>query len=330
MASKNTYQAQSQGTLTDDEFFARLDAVAGVKQEAAEKPKESAGVLRTAGDLGLKAAQGVVGLGQAAIGLGNLATGGLVGKGMRRAGYDPERTNQAIGEYLSDSQKESDRKVQEADGFLGTAQAMLENPRSIIGGAAQSAPGMLLGGGMTSAVARRIGAAAAAPLGGLQTPAGQAAAKAAVEKAAGRLMLTGSSAEGAQAAGQIAEKAEREGRGWGDYVLPSVGAGIGTAAIGRATGKLMGDSETAIFSGAKSAAAKGSLPIRVVKSGASEGIEETLQSGQQQSMENIALGKEWDDEIDKAMGQGLVVGSAMGLGTGAFTRADNARQQQAV
>lgn len=330
MASKNTYQAQSQGTLTDDEFFARLDAVAGVKQEAAEKPKESAGVLRTAGDLGLKAAQGVVGLGQAAIGLGNLATGGLVGKGMRRAGYDPERTNQAIGEYLSDSQKESDRKVQEADGFFGTAQAMLENPRSIIGGAAQSAPGMLLGGGITSAVARRIGAAAAAPLGGLQTPAGQAAAKAAVEKAAGRLMLTGSSAEGAQAAGQIAEKAEREGRGWGDYVLPSVGAGIGTAAIGRATGKLMGDSETAIFSGAKSAAAKGSLPIRVVKSGASEGIEETLQSGQQQSMENIALGKEWDDEIDKAMGQGLVVGSAMGLGTGAFTRADNARQQQAV
>lgn len=330
MASKNTYQAQSQGTLTDDEFFARLDAVAGVKQEAAEKPKESAGVLRTAGDLGLKAAQGVVGLGQAAIGLGSLATGGLVGKGMRRAGYDPERTNQAIGEYLSDSQKESDRKVQEADGFFGTAQAMLENPRSIIGGAAQSAPGMLLGGGITSAVARRIGAAAAAPLGGLQTPAGQAAAKAAVEKAAGRLMLTGSSAEGAQAAGQIAEKAEREGRGWGDYVLPSVGAGIGTAAIGRAAGKLMGDSETAIFSGAKSAAAKGSLPIRVVKSGASEGIEETLQSGQQQSMENIALGKEWDDEIDKAMGQGLVVGSAMGLGTGAFTRADNARQQQAV
>lgn len=330
MASKSTYQAQSQGTLTDDEFFARLDAVAGVKQEAAEKPKESAGVLRTAGDLGLKAAQGVVGLGQAAIGLGNLATGGLVGKGMRRAGYDPERTNQAIGEYLSDSQKESDRKVQEADGFFGTAQAMLENPRSIIGGAAQSAPGMLLGGGMTSAVARRIGAAAAAPLGGLQTPAGQAAAKAAVEKAAGRLMLTGSSAEGVQAAGQIAEKAEREGRGWGDYVLPSVGAGIGTAAIGRATGKLMGDSETAIFSGAKSAAAKGSLPVRVVKSGASEGIEETLQSGQQQSMENIALGKEWDDEIDKAMGQGLVVGSAMGLGTGAFTRADNARQQQAV
>ncbi len=35
----------------------------------------------------------------------------------------------------------------------------------------------------------------------------------------------------------------------------SIGAGIGTAAIGRATGKLMGDSETAIFSGAKSAAA---------------------------------------------------------------------------
>lgn len=330
MASKNTYQVQPQAALTDDEFFARLDAVAGVKQEATEKPKESAGVLRTAGDLGLKATQGVVGLGQAAIGLGNLATGGLLGKGMRKAGYDPERTNQAIGEYLSDSQKESDRKVQEADGFFGTAQAMLENPRSIIGGAAQSAPGMLLGGGITSAVARRIGAAAAAPLGGLQTPAGQAAAKAAVEKAAGRLMLTGSSAEGAQAAGQIAEKAEREGRGWGDYVLPSVGAGIGTAAIGRATGKLMGDSETAIFSGAKSAAAKGSLPVRVVKSGASEGIEETLQSGQQQSMENIALGKEWDDEIDKAMGQGLVVGSAMGLGTGAFTRADNARQQQAV
>lgn len=280
-------------------------------------PPSASGALPTMGDMALKVAQGVVGLGQSAVGLGNLASGGLVGKGMNAIGYNPERTNAAIGEYLSDSQKASDKKVQEADGFVDTVAQAVANPRSIFGSVAQSAPGILLGGGVTTAVARRIGAAAAAPLGGVGTQAGADAAKAAVDAATKQLILAGSAAEGAQSAGQIAEQAQREGRSYGDYALPALGAGALTAGIGYGAGRLMGDATTAAFTGSTKAGLSGGMPVRIAKSMASDGTEETLQSGQEQAMTNLAMGKPIEEGVGNAAGMGLVTGAAMGGGMAA-------------
>ena len=307
-------------------------------------PKKPAGVLRTAGDLAIKGAQGVVDLGAGVVGLGSLATGGAVGEGMRELGYDPKRTNEILGEYLSDSQKEADEAVSNADGFVDAIVKGVQNPRSIAGGIAQSAPGMLGGMGVSGAVARRVAlkaalnttegaavsaaelaagrTAAQAAEAALKTGAGKEAASAALNASATKLIAVGAVTEGAQSAGNIADEAQAAGRSWDDYALPALAAGAGTAAIGVGAGKLLGDSATELATGARSAGVKGSLPARVGKEFFSEGLlEEAPQSYQEQVARNFAL-----DEQDRtkgaaaAAGSGLLVGGVQGGALGAIQR----------
>jgi hypothetical protein len=327
MTKKNQhYMVQPQQTISHDDF-ARLMAATDNSQEA--KPQESAGVLRTMGDVGIKLGQGFIGAGQGVIGLTNLATGGLTGRVLNAMGYNPEFTKNLMGEYLSDSQKQADQAVQQADGFGGTMAAALQNPRSILGAVSESAPMMLGGGAMVRALSTRIAAGAAAPLGGMATEAGAAAGKAAVEAAAKRLMLAGSATEGAMGAGQIAEQAQREGRAYSDYALPALGAGVMTAAIGYGSGRLFGDSATSVFSGAKSSGVAGSLPARVAKGVAVEGTEELLQSGQEQAMTNVAMGKPWQEGVGNAAAMGLVTGGVMGGGMATLQGRSSPGQQAA-
>jgi hypothetical protein len=317
---------------------AQLAQALGVQTPQVDPPQ--AGVLRTAGDMGIKVAQGVVGLGQAAVGLGSLATGGLVGKGARALGYDPQRTKEILGEYLSDSQKASDAKVANADGFVDTIAASLSNPRALFGSVAESAPGMLGGMGVARAAAGKIAARAAlAPTEGaaasaaelaagrsaasaaqaaLRTKAGAQAATDAVEAAGTRLMVTGSAVEGAQTAGQIADDAQAAGRSYGEYALPALAAGVGTAAIGVGAGKFMGDSATQLATGARSTGVRGSLPARIAKEALSEGVlEEMPQSAQEQVWTNAAMGEaDLSKGVGNAAGAGLITGAAMGGGLG--------------
>jgi N12 class adenine-specific DNA methylase/tRNA1(Val) A37 N6-methylase TrmN6 len=281
-----------------------------------EKVPEHAGILRTAGDMAIKGAQGVVGLGQAAVGIGSLATGGLIGEGMRGIGYDPNRTKEALGEYLSDDQKAADAAVQGEDTFLGAAGATIANPRALAGSIVESLPGMIAGMGVASSAARAIGAKAAAAYGGMGTEAGAAAAKAAIEKAGGKLMAIGAGTEGAQTAGQIADDAQAAGRTYGEYAPAAVAAGLGTAAIGMGAGKLMGDAATDIATGARTLT--GSKAAKVGKEVLSEGVlEEMPQSAQEQVFTNVAQGEaNLGKGVANAAGMGLVVGGAMGGGMG--------------
>lgn len=307
-----------------------------------EQAAPQAGVLRTAGDVGIKLAQGVVDLGSSAVGLGSLATGGLVGKGARALGYDPKGTNDFLGDYLSDSQKAADNKVANADGFVDSVVQSVKNPRSILGGIAESAPGMVAGMGITGAVARGIGmraalataegasasaaelaagkGAAQAAQAALATKAGATAAQDAVEAAGTKLMALGSATEGAQSAGQIADDAQAAGRTYGDYALPALAAGAGTAAIGFGAGKLMGDSATEIATGAHSTGVKGGRLARAAKEFLSEGaLEEMPQSAQEQYFTNIAQGEQDRMKgVAGAAGSGLITGGVMGAGMGAM------------
>ncbi len=341
MATKPQYLQES-GTELNwgayDEFLNSLDA--GL--EDAPKP---AGVFRTAGDMGLKLAQGAVDLGASAVGLGNIATGGLVGQGMDAIGYDPKQTNEFIGGYLSDAQKASDKKVQNAQGFVGTLAEAVTEPRFLAGAVTQSIPGLLAMGGIQKAAATALagkaalatteGAAAAAGKTGAQaieaalaTDVGGVAGRNAIDAASTRLMAIGAGTEGAQTAGSIAQEAQHAGRHWTDYAPAAVAAGVGTGAIGYGAGKLMGDAGTKFFTGAggtKPLAGAGakwadSLPARMAKSGFSEGfLEEMPQSSQEEVFRNIAMGKDDIFEgVDKAAATGLVTGGAMGLGMGAF------------
>jgi hypothetical protein len=301
-----------------------------------------AGVMRTLGDVGIKLAQGAVDLGQSVVGLGSLATGGLVGKAARAVGYDPEATNQFLGQYLSPSQQAAEQAVQNSDGMVDAIVQSLTHPRSILGGAAESLPGMLGGMGLTAAVARGIGLKAAlattegalardlalqagkneaqAAAAALSTMAGKRAAADAIDAASARLMAIGSASEGAQSAGQIADQAQGQGRSWGQYVLPALAAGTATAGIGYGAGRLMGDVGTDIATGSHTV--KGGLPARLAKEAFSEGVlEEAPQSAQEQFFTNVATG---EPDLMKGVGQqagvGGVVGAAMGAGMGMVHR----------
>ncbi|MCY0916227.1 DNA translocase FtsK [Massilia antarctica] len=318
---------------------AELSAKLGYQPAAA--PAQSAGLVRSAGDMGIKLGQGVVDLGSAVVGLGSLTTGGMVGKGMRAVGYDPKRTNEFLGEFLSDSQKASDEKVAQADGFVGTIAESVKNPRAIIGSIAQSAPGMLGGMGVTGALARKVAVRAALATGegaaasaaslaagrtaaeataaAMASSAGRKAAAEAVNAAGTRLIGAGALTEGAQTAGNIADRAQAEGREYRDYALPAVGAGLGTALIGLGAGKLMGDAATQITTGSAGAQVRGSLTGRVGKGMLSEGVlEEMPQSAQEQVFSNIAMGEQdLAKGVGNAAGTGLVTGMAMGGGMAA-------------
>ncbi|MDQ1817287.1 PLxRFG domain-containing protein [Massilia sp. CCM 9210] len=319
---------------------AELSAKLGYQPPAA--PAQSAGLMRTAGDVGVKLGQGVVDLGSAVVGLGSLATGGMVGKGMRAAGYDPKRTNEFLGDYLSDSQKASDEKVAQADGFVGTVAESIKNPRAILGSIAQSAPGMIGGMGVTSALARKVAVRAALATGegaaasaaslaagrsaaeataaAMATGAGKKAATEAINTAGTKLIGAGALTEGAQTAGNIADRAQAEGREYSEYALPAVGAGLGTALIGLGAGKLMGDSATQIATGSAGAQVRGTLAGRVGKGMLSEGVlEEMPQSAQEQVFTNMAMGEDdLANGVGNAAGTGLVTGMAKGGGMAAL------------
>jgi hypothetical protein len=99
-------------------FLDALDAIGNTPPPPA--PPKPPGALRTIADMGIKGAQGVVDLGQSVVGAASLATGGVAGKALRSVGYDPARTNQILGEYLSPAQREAEANVQGADGFVDT------------------------------------------------------------------------------------------------------------------------------------------------------------------------------------------------------------------
>lgn len=328
-----------------------------------EPEKKPAGILRTAGDMAIKGAQGVVDLGAGVVGLGSLVTGGAIGKGMREIGYDPEATNKALGEYLSDDQKASDEKVANASGFVDTIKSL--DARSVAGGIAQSMPGMLGGMGVSSAVARGIatkaalataeGAAASAAaiatgktaaqagIAALETTAGKAAATGAIESAGTRLMAAGAATEGAQTAGSLADRAQAAGREYGDYALPSVLGGAATAAVGFGSGKVFGDAATELATGAKTGL-NGGTAARIAKGFAVEGgAEEMPQSATEQIASNFAMGEQDRTKgVANSAAVGLVTGGVMGAGmagiqrrhvptkladTGVLSQAANAGQQ---
>lgn len=278
---------------------------------AREHGPESPGVIGTAKDIGLKVGQGVVDVAQSVVGLFSLASGGKVGETLRDLGFKPDEAKQYLQEKTSEAQQVQDEAVAKANGFVDTLIEYAKNPRALAGGVAESAPGMALMMGATGKAASAIAQRAAAPFGGLATEAGAAAARKAVEESAKKLIWTSAATEGALATGQIADQAQGGGKEWSEYLLPSIGAGMGTAAIAGVTGGILGSAEVGAVTGGVGGI-KGSLLRRVPVSIFSEGFEELGQSGWEQAMQNIANGKPWSEGVPEAMASGLAVGGALG------------------
>ncbi|QRY31155.1 hypothetical protein JVX96_24225 [Variovorax sp. PDNC026] len=263
-----------------------------------ENPKRTA--LDVAKDIGVTALKGAVGLPQAVVGLADIPTGGRVGKALDDAGIRFKDTQDFLADQYSDAQKAANRNVAAADGFVGTAQAMLENPSTIATSVGESIPQMLGGAGVARGllkVAPKIGAA-----------------------------IAGAAGEGVIGAGSQAEQIRGETKD--GLLTPTQAAlaaatGATTAAFGAAGGKLaqrlgIGDAETMLAQGSihgPGPASQRSLARQVASGALAEGaLEEVPQSIAEQALQNLALDKPVGEGVGAAAAQGLLAGGAMGGG----------------
>lgn len=266
-----------------------------------EQPKPSSLARRALGDTAVSLAKGVVGTGEAAVGLADLATGGYAGKALSDAtGFNPKATKAALDSLYSPEQQKANQAVQGADGFGNTLGAIARNPSVALQAIAESAPAMLGGG----AVAQGIGRV------GL----------------AGNALARGALGEGIVGAGQQAEQFRQdnpEGTLNGRQALASLASGAGTAAFsalgGKAAQKLgIGDIDTALAGGAGKIAPQ-SLARRVGEGFVSEGLlEEMPQSVWEQGAQNFGNDKPLADGVGNAAALGLVTGGLMGAGFNAL------------
>lgn len=282
------------------------------------------------------AAKGAVAVPEAVVGLADIATGGRAGKLLENeggaVGFRPKQAREAINEWHSDATKEAQRKFQEAEGLGGKLQAAIENPSNIVGAVVESLPAMGAGG----VVARGLGAA---------TRLGQAGAKGAA--AAGAL------GEGIVGAGSAAEQIRQEtddGLLSPGQTAAAAATGAATAGLGYAGGRVaqrlgIGDAETMLAQGNKGIAkqfaddaataaanplvqqrAVKSIPTQVIQGAISEGfLEELPQSVAEQIFQNLALGKDWSEDVDTAVVLGTLSGAAMGGGAAGYRAAREPR-----
>ncbi|MFG0641410.1 PLxRFG domain-containing protein [Delftia sp. WSY_22] len=273
---------------------------------------------------------------EAVVGLADIATGGRAGKFLENeggaVGFRPKQAREAINEWHSDATKEAQRKFQEAEGLGGKFQAAIENPSNIVGAVVESLPAMGAGG----VVARGLGAA---------TRLGQAGAKGAA--AAGAL------GEGIVGAGSAAEQIRQEtddGLLSPGQAAAAAATGAATAGLGYAGGRVaqrlgIGDAETMLAQGNKGIAkqfaddaataaanplvqqrAVKSIPTQVIQGAISEGfLEELPQSVAEQIFQNLALGKDWSQDVDTAVVLGTLSGAAMGGGAAGYRAAREPR-----
>ena len=271
--------------------------------ESIEPVEPERTVLGTAADIGITGLQTAVGVAETLTGLADIPTGGLAGKALEEAGVKFQETQEILQAAKSPAQQAAERRVEEAEGFLGTAGAALENPSVIADVVAKSAGQLLIGG----------------PAGRLITGLGKLTGIG-ISRIAAAAAGEGVAAAGAAAEG-IRQQTE-EGRLSLEQVGLSAGIGAGTAVFGRLGAKIgakLGIADVDVLAAGGDvleAAAKKGIARRTIEGAFVEGVlEELPQSVQEQILTNIALDKEDVFEgVDKAAALGILAGGVMGAG----------------
>jgi len=274
-----------------------------------EKPERTLG--STLKDTGVSLAKGVIGAGQGIVGLADIPTGGRVGRGLEYIGIKPEEWQADLSEEYSLAQQEANKKVDEAKGFVDTAQAMLENPSTIAHGIVETLPSVAAGG--------VLGRGALALSSKLLPKAVTALGK------TGSAIAAGSVGEGAISAGQTAEQIRNATP---DDLLTAkqsalaVVSGLGTSAFGIVGGSLakklgFADIDTMVISGLNPAKKEGFKGVvkSIIGGGITEGVfEELPQTIQETIFTNAALDKPLMEGVPEGAAQAIILGGVMGGG----------------
>ena len=276
----------------------------------ADAPPPERGLKGWAQDIGATAVKGLIGAAEAGMGLTDLATGGLSGRAAEGLGLRFKDWREKANDWHSEATKEAQRQYQQAEGVTGKVAAALQNPSVIATAVGEALPqmlaggligrGLMLAGRAVPALAGRIGPALAGALGEGIVGAGSAAEQIRQESPNGLLAgrqagLAGLSGAATAGFGLLGGKMAQR---WGASDLETMLAGAGRAAAKPAAQPV----------------AKG-LPRQMAQGALSEGVlEELPQSVSEQALQNMALDKPWQEDVDSAAVLGTLTGGVMGAG----------------
>ncbi|HQD14846.1 MAG TPA: hypothetical protein PLY54_05340, partial [Ottowia sp.] len=322
--------SSSSSGLTLPSYLSRpKPATAPAEPPNIQRPQPSGLLRRTVGDTAVDLGRGIIGVGEAAVGLANIPTFGYAGKGLEAIGYDPKTTKEMIGELHSPERKAALAEVEQAEGFTGTARAMLRNPSTIAGAVAESAPSILGGGAIARGLSGVRGLAAqAVPRTATAAQASSIAAQNAARNAARAAI--GEGAVGAGGAAEGIRQQTEDGTLSGKQVAAALGTGATTALLGYGGGRLaqrlgIGDVDT-VLAGAGANGIRRPVPTpglvrRTLQGAATEGVlEEMPQSVTEQMWQNLALDRPLAEGVPESAAAGMLTGTAIGGPFAALSR----------
>ena len=252
---------------------------------------------------------GIYGAKEGLTGIADILTGGRVGKFVEKAerkvlGSTSQDMREFLSTVISEEGQAKKKKVEEASGFVGTAEELIKNPTVIANMISESLPSMLAGG----VVSKSLGALLNLTKYGLKISP----------------TILGTIGEGAISGGSTAEQARQEsetGLLTGKQATVSGVSGALTSLFGGFGGKIaqklgVADIDTILAGGANEATKK-SIITQALKGAMSESaFEELPQSMQEQIASNINAGKQWDEGVAEAGATGAITAFTMG---GAFS-----------
>jgi len=267
--------------------------------------------------------KGFLSLGEQALGLANMATLGKSGEALDKMGLDTEKVRSFLDSKYSDAQKEANRKVDEAQGFVGTTKAMLENPSTIVNAIGESIPSSMVGG---MVLGRGLLAAGSALKYGVPRIVSKYAPQ-----------IAGALGEGILAMGSAGENIRKDSPN--RTLTPSgyaaaAGTGLGTSAFGVLGGTIakkagFNDIDTMLVKMGSNKTPAG-IAQRIIGGGITEGLFEEMPQGVQEKIfYNAALDKPLMDGVPENMAQSLMVGAAMGSGAGLISNPSSDRDKAA-
>ena len=264
-------------------------------------------------DIGVSALQGVLGAKEAITGIADIPTMGIIGRGVAQAEKDlfggtSQDARAKLQEFKSEEAQQEEKEIAATKGFLPTAGAYLKRPGALAGVITESIPSMLGGAGIARGV-----------VGSIANVAGKKAAP----------LIAGAVGEGAITSGSIAESTRQESES--GLLTPgqagiSTLAGIFTGSLGVFGGKVaqklgVTDIDT-LMAGGIADAEKKSILKQAFKGALSESVfEELPQSLQEQIMQNIAMGRPYDEGVAEAGASGMLAGAFMGGPASALSQA---------
>ncbi|OQZ07285.1 MAG: hypothetical protein B6D36_00690, partial [Planctomycetes bacterium UTPLA1] len=222
-----------------DQFDAVPQANPFDKFDEATAPLQSSGLRRAVADPAISLARGIVGVPEALVGLADIPTMGGAGKAAEALGFRPREAKEFLGEFYSPEYKQTQKELQETQGFFPTIQKAIEKPSIIAHGLIESLPSIGAGGAIARgalAAAPRLGFAGAGAVGEGAISAGATAEEVRQQSATGYLTpgQAATAAVSGAVTGGVTMAGAKIAQRFGLLDIEQVLAG---KAIGQATGK---------------------------------------------------------------------------------------------